>query len=101
MPENVVYILRTASGGLYVGSTTDLKRRLSQHARGRTCQTTANDGPVTIVYREAFETFVLARRREAQIKRWTRGKKEALISGDFERLRYLSKRKQTAACDDT
>jgi predicted GIY-YIG superfamily endonuclease len=31
--------------------------------------------------------------RERQLKRWSHGKKEALINGDFERLKNLSKRR--------
>jgi putative endonuclease len=31
-----------------------------------------------------------ARRREAQLKRWSRAKKEALIRSDFDHLRKLS-----------
>ena len=32
-------------------------------------------------------------RREKQIKRWSRKKKEALINGDFEELMRLAKRR--------
>jgi predicted GIY-YIG superfamily endonuclease len=32
--------------------------------------------------------------REAQIKRWTRAKKEALVAGDINKLQELSKSRQ-------
>jgi predicted GIY-YIG superfamily endonuclease len=36
---------------------------------------------------EAHETRQSALAREKQLKRWTRAKKEALIGGDFARLK--------------
>jgi putative endonuclease len=85
------YVLRLKSGNLYVGSTTDLKKRYEDHCSGRACRTTKFDPPIALVYSEEYETFSEARRREAQVKRWSRSKKEALISGDFAELRKLSK----------
>jgi predicted GIY-YIG superfamily endonuclease len=46
-----------------------------------------------MVYSEEYETFGEARRRKAQVKRWSRAKKEALISGDLVTLRKLAKPK--------
>jgi putative endonuclease len=46
---------------------------------------------VDLLYSEEFETFVEARRCEAQIKRWSRSKKEALVSGDLSKLKELAK----------
>ena len=87
------YILRLKSGNLYVGSTADLKKRYEQHCCGRACRTTTLDPPVALVYSEEYETFGEARRREAQVKRWSRAKKEALVLGDLPSLRNLSKSK--------
>jgi predicted GIY-YIG superfamily endonuclease len=84
------YILRLKSGALYPGATTDLDRRWKEHVSGDACQTTQRDPPESIVYHEAFATFPDARRREAQIKRWTRKKKEALVAGDKALLRALA-----------
>ena len=86
-----LYILRLKSGQLYAGSTTDLDRRIEEHYSGHACRTTKLDHPVDILYSEEFETFVEARRREAQIKRWSRSKKEALGSGDLAKLKELAK----------
>lgn len=52
--------------------------------------------PVSLVYSDEFETNAKARRRGAQVKRWSRAKKEALVSGDSEKLKLLSKAKRTA-----
>jgi len=43
---------------------------------------------------ETFPTFAQARSREAQLKRWTRAKKEALLAGAFDRLQALSKSRE-------
>ena len=85
------YILRLKSGQLYIGSTTELDRRFEEHVTGRACRTTKLDPPVDPLYSEVFETFAEARRREAQVKRWSRAKKESLVSGDMNKLRELSK----------
>ncbi|MBW1805819.1 MAG: GIY-YIG nuclease family protein [Deltaproteobacteria bacterium] len=86
-----LYILRLKSGQLYIGSTTDLDQRYKAHLAGRGCQTTKLDVPVALVYSEEFQIVTEARKREAQIKRWSRAKIEALISGDLKRLKQLSK----------
>jgi putative endonuclease len=87
------YILRLKSANLYVGSTTDLKKRYEDHCSGRACRTTTLDPPIDLVYSEEYETFSEARRREAQVKRWSRAKKEALLSGDLTMLQKLAKSK--------
>ena len=85
------YILRLKSGQLYIGSTTDLDHRFADQIAGRACRTTKLDPPLKIVYSESLPTFSDARKREAQIKRWTRAKKEALVGGEMVKLRNLSK----------
>lgn len=75
------YILRLRSGVLYPGATSNLDERYKAHLAGNACRTTKLDPPVALVYSEEFETFIDARKREAQIKRWTRAKKEALVKG--------------------
>lgn len=85
------YILRLKSGELYTGSTTDLDRRFEEHVIGRACRTTKLDPPLKLVYSESLPTFSEVCRREAQIKHWSRAKKEALVSGKLGKLRQLSK----------
>ena len=85
------YILRLKSGHFYVGSTTDLSARYQAHCGGIACRTTELDPPVALVYSEEHPTFHAARQREAQVKKWTRAKKEALVAGDSAALRRLSK----------
>ncbi len=47
--------------------------------------------PVKLVYWEPYQNLDDAIKRERQIKRWSRSKKEALIKGEFETLKKLSK----------
>lgn len=84
------YILRLKSGILYPGSTTDLNQRWADHKAGRACRTTRYDPPMTRLYFEEHSTFIEARRREAQVKRWSAKKKEALVAGNKDLLRKLS-----------
>jgi putative endonuclease len=88
-----VYILKCANGSYYVGSTTDVVDRERIHNEGYGAEYTAAHRPVRLVYSEAHECWPAARNREAQLKRWTRAKKEALIAGDTSRLRELAERR--------
>jgi len=47
---------------------------------------------VTLAYSEPAESEIQAIRSERQIKGWTRAKKEALIAGDLELLKRLSRK---------
>jgi len=87
------YILRLQSGSLYPGATADLKRRYEEHCNKRACRTTTLDPPIALVYSEKYETFSGARLREAQVKRWSRAKKETLVANDAAPLRNLAKLK--------
>jgi predicted GIY-YIG superfamily endonuclease len=84
-----VYILRCADDSLYIGETDELGARLARHNDGRGCIFTASRLPVTLVYAEQYATRDGALRRERQLKRWTRAKKEALIAGDRALLKRL------------
>jgi len=84
-------ILRLRSGTLYPGATRNLEERYKAHLAGKACRTTQLDPPVALVYSEKFERFREARKREAQIKRWSRAKKEAFVSGDVAKLKKTFK----------
>jgi predicted GIY-YIG superfamily endonuclease len=84
------YILRLRSGALYPGATTDLDRRYREHCEGRAGRTTRLDPVTALAYAEKLPTFGDARRREAQVKRWSRAKKEALVAGDRRKLKVLA-----------
>jgi len=79
---------------MYTGVTRYLPSRLEAHFQGRGCRTTNLDPPVKLVHSEEFATLGEARKRENQIKRWSRAKKEALISGDLALLHALAIRRK-------
>src|SRR5688572_14211091 len=82
-----VYFLRCADDSLYVGSTHDPQTREDFHNSGLGALHTARRRPVALVYTEAFRTTAEAVKRERQLKRWTRVKKQARIDGDLEKLK--------------
>ena len=64
-----VYVLQSEKGGgIYLGSTNDLKRRLAEHNGGRG-RSTKNSAPFRLVYYEAFSNEPEARLREKNLKR--------------------------------
>lgn len=75
-----LYIIRTRSGKLYTGITTDLDRRLAEHTSGRGAKFFRTSAPECVVYRERLATRSEASRRERQVKRMTRAQKLALIA---------------------
>ena len=86
------YILRLQSGALYIGATKNLEQRYAaKHCDGTAGRTISLDPPVSLLYSEEHESFSKARQREKQVKRLSRAKKEALVAGDKEKLRTLSK----------
>ncbi len=85
------YILKCANGAYYVGHSRCLPGRVVRHNAGEGSQFTAAHLPAKLAYSEEFGTEREAVRRERQIKKWSRAKKIALIEGDLDRLRQLSK----------
>jgi predicted GIY-YIG superfamily endonuclease len=74
-----VYILRNPKNYLYVGSTSNVEERVLRHNSGDGAKFTKRNKDSHLVYQESFSTLVEARRREMQIKEWSREKKENLI----------------------
>jgi len=85
-----VYILLCDQKIFYVGSTNDLKRRIQQHRKGES-KYTSKFSDIKFVYYEKQSSEKSARSRELQIKRWSVAKKKALIKGNKDDLRRLSK----------
>lgn len=86
-----IYIIRCADKSYYVGSThKPVEQRVHEHQAGYVDGYTKSRRPVELMFSEYFENPLEAFTMERRIKGWTRKKKEALISRDFERLKYLS-----------
>lgn len=73
------YLFRCKDGSLYSGYTTDIKRREALHNSGKGAAYTRSRGGGSMVYFEKFRTPGRALRREAEVKKWPREKKLALI----------------------
>ena len=79
-----VYIAQTNTGRYYIGITNNPERRLEKHNSGEGAKFARDQGPVKLVYVSAsFANKSEARKREIQLKGWTRQKKEKLISGNW------------------
>ncbi|MBI2621618.1 MAG: GIY-YIG nuclease family protein [Candidatus Levybacteria bacterium] len=90
-----IYILRSSSNQLYIGQTNNFENRTKQHI-AKDCKAakfTKDHEDFKPVYKEEYPTRLEAMRREAQIKKWSRAKKEALIAGNLKELKNLSKKK--------
>ena len=74
-------MVRSRSGKLYTGITTDSERRFREHCGegGRGARFFRTDPADAIVYREPAENRSTASQREAAIKKMRRSEKESLI----------------------
>jgi putative endonuclease len=90
-----VYMLRCADKSYYVGSATgdDLTKRIAEHQSGAYPGYTWSRRPVSLVWSEYFDRITDAIAAERQIKGWSRAKKEALISGNWNSVKSLSRRR--------
>lgn len=67
-PRCWVYVLKSAKDSkLYIGSTTDLKKRIVEHQSGKVFATKYHL-PLTLIYYEAYTQEFMARKREKQLK---------------------------------
>lgn len=82
---NYVYILRCADDSYYTGWTNDLTARLAAHNRGTAgAKYTRSRRPVQLAYCEVLPDKSTALKREAEIKRMPRARKQRLIDGMAE-----------------
>ena len=84
------YMLHCADRSFYVGHTDDLEHRMAQHQHGEIKGYTSTRLPVTLVWSQEFATRYEALQAERQIKGWSRGKKLALIRGDWDLISALA-----------
>ena len=76
-----VYMLLCGDGTLYTGITDDVDRRLAAHRSGKGAKYTRGRGPLELVYTEEQPDKSAALRREIEIKRLTRSRKDELRKG--------------------
>ena len=87
-----VYLLRCADRSYYIGHTDNIEYRIAQHQSGALPGYTSTRRPVQLLKAEPFSTREEALAAEMQLKRWSRAKKEAWVSGDFALLSRLAKK---------
>ncbi len=73
-----VYMVKNAGDKLYVGISENLSKRVYTHNTKQGALFTKT-GNFQIVFYEEYLTLTEARKREIQIKKWRREKKENLI----------------------
>lgn len=74
-----LYILRGSKNHLYIGISSNLEKRVRRHLNGDGAEFTRRNKTDQLVYTEHYTTLLEARKRETQIKKWRREKKENLI----------------------
>ncbi len=79
-----VYIARANTGRFYVGITIGPQKRIVDHNSGLGSKFARDQGPFTLVYISSkFNSKSEARKREIQLKGWSRIKKQKLIDGTW------------------
>lgn len=87
-----IYILKCGDGSYYTGHTDDLEKRIAEHRVGALAGYTSTRLPIELVFKQEFDSRSAALALEQKIKGWSRKKKEALICGDYEKLKEYSKK---------
>jgi putative endonuclease len=82
-----IYIIKNSAGDLYVGLSENPKQRLADHNNKQGANFTKNLSDYRIVFLEEYPTLSSARKREIQIKKWRRDKKELLVKRFNDGLR--------------
>ncbi len=94
MKTYYVYILKCSDKTYYTGITNNINRRLFEHKKGKYPGSyTYLRRPVVLVYYCDFTNVGFAIDTEKQIKKWSKAKKEALISGSYDLLPNLARKK--------
>jgi putative endonuclease len=89
-----VYIVRCADESFYTGITNNVEYRVGQHNFGTDPESyTFTRRPVRLVYSSEFRDVIDAIAWEKHVKHWSRAKKQALIDGDWSKIRRLARGK--------
>lgn len=75
------YILICSDKSYYIGITNNLDKRVILHNSGKGSKYVRSKLPAKLIYFEEYPNKSVARKREIQLKSWTRIKKEKLING--------------------
>ncbi len=81
-----VYMILCSDDSLYTGITTDIERRLAQHASNRGAKYFRGREPGPVVYLEGGHNRSSASKREAEIKKLSPYLKRQLITSEYNSL---------------
>jgi putative endonuclease len=78
-----VYVIRCADSSLYTGISTNVARRLAEHASGgpRAAKYLRGRGPLTLAFSACVGSRAKALSVERRLKTLSRERKEALLAG--------------------
>lgn len=80
-----VYIAKARTGRYYTGITKNVDERINKHNSGKGAKFAIQQGPFSLAYKSGeFPDKSEARKREDQIKGWSRIKKEKLINNEWK-----------------
>ncbi|MEK7342665.1 MAG: GIY-YIG nuclease family protein [Pseudomonadota bacterium] len=88
-------LLRCSDGSFYAGHTDNLDLRIAAREQGESSGYTAPRRHIALVWSESFGTRDEALAAERRIKGWSRTKKQALVEGNWERIKVLARNRQT------
>ncbi len=98
MKTYFVYILKCADQSYYTGVTNNLERRLAEHSNGDDQRSyTYSKRPVILIFSQQFDDIKQAIALEKQLKGWSRKKKEAFITENWDELKRLAKSKKSGS----
>ncbi len=80
-----VYIIECLDNTYYTGMTWKPETRFEQHISKLGGKYTAKHGVKKLVYLEEHDNIENARKREIQIKDWSKEKKQKLINGEWKK----------------
>ncbi len=81
-----VYIVRCRNGSLYTGITNNLLARVAAHNAGKGAKYTRAFRPVHLVYTEEGLKEGEAKKREMEIKAFSKTEKESLVKQNTSRV---------------
>ena len=91
-----IYVLECRDGSYYTGYTTDVRRRLAVHNRGKGAKYTRARLPVKLIYAQGFASKEEAMSAEALFKRKKRPQKERFLSENQDRNLLILNENQRA-----
>lgn len=74
-----VYILLCSDQTFYIGTSNDVKKRVETHNSGKGAKYTKTRRPVLLMYYENLHDKSKALKREIELKKFSRAKKESFL----------------------